>query len=304
MAFEIPLALDDALAALAMERANAPTPARLKLGEAHALAQQYATPLRVVEWAALGHELAPERYARNLGTVGYRGQRALLRAHVAVVGAGGLGGWIIEGLARMGVGHLTIVDSDRFEENNLNRQLMCTEELLGQPKAECAARRAQAINSAVELTVHVAWMERSNAVDLLAGAQVVVDALDSLPARYVLQGAAAEMKVPMVHGAIAGFNGQVTTIMPGDAGLRVLYGERPAIQRGIETQVGNPAATPMLVAAWQVHEVVKLITGLGEPIHGRILILDAAVGEVIDLVMPLTLSSAPPEAARPTAIAP
>lgn len=304
MSFEIPLGLDDALANLAAERANAPTPARLSLAEARGLAARHSAPLRAVEWAALGHELAPERYARNLGTVGYRGQRALLRAHVAVVGAGGLGGWIIEGLARMGVGHLTIIDSDRFEENNLNRQLDCTEETLGLPKAECAARRVRAVNSAVEVTAHVAWMESSNATELLADARVVVDALDSLPARYVLQNAAATLRIPMVHGAIAGFNGQVTTIMPGDAGLRVLYGERPAVQRGIETQVGNPAATPMLVAACQVHEVVKLITGLGEPIHGRLLVFDAAAGEVIELAMPLTLTTAPPEAARPTTIAP
>lgn len=300
MSWEISPALDDALVALAVERTGAPAPAQLKLAETHALAERYGAPLRVVEWAALGHELAPERYVRNLGTVGYRGQRALLRAHVAVVGAGGLGGWVIEGLARMGVGQLTIIDSDHFEENNLNRQLLSTEETLGLPKAECAARRVRAINSAVELTVHVAWMESSNAAQLLGGAQVVVDALDSLPARYMLQSAAAALKIPMVHGAIAGFNGQVTTIMPGDAGLRALYGERPAVQRGIEAQVGNPTATPMLVAAWQAYEVIKLLTGLGEPIHGRLLVFDAAAGEVIELALPLTLTTAPPEAARPT----
>jgi molybdopterin/thiamine biosynthesis adenylyltransferase len=248
-----------------------------------ALAAEHSVSVNTVERAALQVHLAPERYRRNLGTVGWEGQVKLLEATVAVVGAGGLGGWIIEGLARMGVGRLIVVDSDCFEENNLNRQLGCTEADLGRPKAEVLAKRVAQVNGAVQVSAHHALLTAENATDLLAGAQVVVDALDTLPARYMLQDAAARLGAPMVHGAIAGFTGQVMTIRPGDAGLRALYGEAPPAERGVETTLGNPAATPMMISAWEIQEVVKLITGVGQPLYNRLLLLDAENGEITEM---------------------
>lgn len=250
----------------------------LRLAEAHDCA------LAEVELGALEAHVAPARYERNLGTVGWEGQAALLRATVAVVGAGGLGGWVIEALARMGVGHLVVVDGDAFVENNLNRQLGCTVATLGRPKAEVMAERVRDVNPATRVTARVAWLGAENATALLAGAQVVVDALDSLPARLLLQAACAEQQVPLVHGAIAGYTGQVMTILPGDQGLAALYGARDRLPaHGIEAVTGNPAATPMLVAAWQTHEVVKLLTGRGTPIRNRLLVLDAEFGEVTEI---------------------
>jgi molybdopterin/thiamine biosynthesis adenylyltransferase len=117
-------------------------------------------------------------------------------------------------------------------------------------------------------------------LELLHGASVLVDALDALPTRLALQRAARRLGVPMVHGAIAGYVGQVMTIFPEDAGLYGLYGDEHVPERGIEAQWGNPAATPMMVAAWQVQEVVKLLTGRGEPLRHRLLFMDSEVGAV------------------------
>ncbi|MBU0495567.1 MAG: HesA/MoeB/ThiF family protein [Chloroflexi bacterium] len=251
---------------------------RLSLADALALAREAGLTLHDVEVAAVEAHVLPARYARNLGTVGWDGQQCLLQATVGVVGCGGLGGWVIEGLARMGVGYLIVIDCDAFEENNLNRQLLCTEATLGQPKVLAAQERVGRVNQSVTVTAHHVRATAENLPTLLAGAQVVVDALDTIPMRLALQDAAAALGIPMVHGAIAGYVGQVTTIFPGDIGLRALYGTGDVPERGIETQWGNPAATPMMVAAWQVQEVVKVLTGRGEPLRNRLLYLDAEAG--------------------------
>jgi len=246
--------------------------------------RQYASgaslSLREAEITALQHHVVPSRYQRNLGTVGWEGQIALLRATVGVVGAGGLGGWIIEGLARMGVGRLIVVDGDTFEENNLNRQAFCTEHNLGQSKVEAARQRVARVNAAVEVVTHHVQVDEAQMVRLLRGAQVLVDALDTLPTRLALQRAACKLGVPLVHGAIAGYVGQVMTILPEDPGLQGLYGSAAVPERGVEVRWGNPAATPMMVAAWQIQEVVKLLAGRGEPLRGRLLFMDSEVGQI------------------------
>jgi molybdopterin-synthase adenylyltransferase len=258
------------------------SPPAIGVMQTRRLAEEHHCTLCDVERAALATHVLPERYRRNLGTVGWEGQQRLLESTVAIVGAGGIGGWIIEGLARMGVGHLIVIDSDRFEENNLNRQLGCTERTLGLPKAEVLAERVAQVNAAVVVTPRIARLGADNAAALLEGADVVVDALDTLPARLEVQRAAGVLGVPMVHGAIAGYTGQVTTVMPGDPGLNALY--RGAVpERGIETTLGNPAATPMMVAAWQIHEVIKLLVGVEHILRDRLLLMDAEYGEFSEI---------------------
>ena len=236
-----------------------------------------------VELAALRAQIVPLRYGRNLGTVGYEGQIALLESTVGVVGVGGLGGWVVEGLARMGVGHLVIIDGDVFQEGNLNRQAFCLEGNLGQAKVEAARDRVAAVNGAVEVHAYQTRAGEREMAALLGGCTVIVDALDALPIRLVLQRVAKELGVPLVHGAIAGFVGQVMTVFPGDPGLAALYGQKAPPEHGIETAWGNPSATPLMVAAWQIHEVVKLVTGKGEPLRRRMLFLDGEVG-VVDVL--------------------
>lgn len=250
----------------------------LPLTAEKSLAEAFGISRRDVQIAAVENRILPARYQRSLGTVGWDGQMALLRATCGIVGLGGLGGWIVEGLARMGVGRLILVDGDRFSENNLNRQALCWESNLGQYKTDAAAARVHQLNPAVETIAHTVWADAESLSRLLAGAQVIVDALDTLPTRFVLQRVAQALGVPMVHGAIAGYIGQVMTIFPGDAGLFALYPEGKSPERGAEALWGNPAATPMMIAAWEIQEVVKLITGRGQPLRNRMLLMDAEQG--------------------------
>jgi molybdopterin/thiamine biosynthesis adenylyltransferase len=232
-----------------------------------------------VERAALARGVAPARYLRNLGTIGIEGQIALMEATVAVVGLGGLGGYVTGALARMGVGCLILIDGDAFEEHNLNRQLLSREFNLGTRKAKAACRRVAEVNSAVGTVCHDEVLSGDNASRLLKGADVVVDGLDHLPTRLVLQDSARELGIPMVHGAIGGFLGQVMTVFPEDPGLHALYGNGDALpEQGLESELGTPAATPMVVAAWEAQEVVKILTGRGELLRGRLLVIDMGSG--------------------------
>jgi molybdopterin/thiamine biosynthesis adenylyltransferase len=251
----------------------------LEFGHLARLAQEFGLPRREVEIAAMESGVLPQRYLRNYGTLGIEGQLALARAHVAVIGLGGLGGFVVEGLARMGIGRLTLVDGDVFFDHNLNRQLLSSEALLGTPKADAAAERVRQINGAIDVTAHAVYASEANLDELLAGVDVVVDALDRLPIRLTLQSVAARLNLPMVHGAIAGTMGQVLTILPGDPGLKALYGEGPVPNQGAEVELGTPAPSPMMVAAWQVHETVKLLVGKGELLRGRMLLMDAYSNE-------------------------
>jgi molybdopterin/thiamine biosynthesis adenylyltransferase len=235
--------------------------------------------VRDVELAALELEVVPVRYARNLGTIGVAGQLRLLQASVAVVGLGGLGGYVTEALARMGIGHLILIDGDIFEDHNLNRQLLSRESNLGEAKAQAAYQRVAEVNAAVTTVGHAETLTQENLPRLLEGADVVVDALDRLPTRLLLQDGAQDLGIPMVHGSIGGFLGQVMTVFPGDPGLHTLYGNGDALpEQGLESELGTPAATPMAVAAWEAQEVVKILTGRGQLLRGRLLVIDMASG--------------------------
>lgn len=216
----------------------------------------------------------PGRYLRNIGTIGVEGQIRLLRAKVAVVGAGGLGGHVVELLARQGVGCLTVIDGDRFAGHNLNRQILATGQTLGMNKALAAAARVAQVNPDVEVTPVAGMLDEANAAQLLGGQDVVVDALDTLGARRMLYRAAQEQGIPLVHGAIAGFTGRVATVLPGDKAAARLFDGPEDCDRGAEQRLGNPAATPAFAAALQAQEVVKLLTGVGRGLCDELLYFD------------------------------
>ena len=216
----------------------------------------------------------PEKYLRNQGTIGTAGQLRLLQAKVTVVGAGGLGGHVVELLARQGVGYLQIVDGDFFTCHNLNRQILATEQTLGMNKALAAANRVAIVNPDVEVSAVVQMLDTTNAEKLLKGSDVIVDALDTISSRRMLLAVALKLKIPLVHAAIAGFTGQVATVLPGDTGMTALFERQTASDRGVELLLGNPAATPAMAAALQAQEVVKLITGVGELLNGQMLYFD------------------------------
>ncbi len=253
----------------------------IRLRQVRELAAASGRPIREVELAALEMGVVPRRYMRNLGTVGLEGQARLLRATVAVVGLGGLGGYVTEALTRIGVGRLILIDGDVFEEHNLNRQVLSAEAKLSTEKVQAARRRVAEINSAVEVVGHTVRLTRENLPRLLKGADVVVDALDRLPIRLILQEGAQALSIPMVHGSIAGFLGQVMTIFPGDPGLRGLYGGTDDLpEQGLEAQLGTPATTPMAVAAWEAQEVVKILLDRGDLLRHRLVMMDLEAGAV------------------------
>jgi molybdopterin/thiamine biosynthesis adenylyltransferase len=200
-------------------------------------------------------------------------QLALFRSRVAVVGCGGLGGYIIEELARLGIGGIVAVDPDVFQEHNLNRQLYSAPDQLGRKKADVAARRVMEINPAVTCRPVVEAFDERNAAELLRGVDVAVDALDSIPARLLLAEMCDRRGIPMVHGAIAGWYGRLATQFPGDGTLQRLYPRNRELP-GIEADQGNPSFTPAVVASLQVAEVVKILLHIGEPIRNRCLFLD------------------------------
>ena len=234
-------------------------------------------PAKEVEIAALKQGIIPCRYLRNIGTVGLDGQIKLLQSTVAVAGAGGLGSTVIELLARQGIGHLIIIDNDCFAEENLNRQIMSTEENFGQYKVIAAAKRVKQVNSATTVTTFQERLTRDNGQSLLSGARVVVDGLDNLSSRMVVEQICRQLAIPYVYASIGGFNGQIMTIFPEDVGLSSLYGSSSDMmpEQGIETRIGNPPATVAMIAALQVQEAVKIIAGVGTPIRNKIVMVDA-----------------------------
>lgn len=255
--------------------------------DVRALAEDTGRAIREIELAALEADIIPWRYLRNVGTLGVAGQITLLQSTVAIVGQGGLGGYVSEALARIGIGRLVVIDGDAFAEHNLNRQLLSAENNLELSKVEAARRRIAQINSAVEVIAHQEMLTAENLPRLLEGADVVVDALDRLPIRVTLQDGAQALGIPMVHGSIAGFLGQVMTILPGDAGLHAVYGRVDELpEQGLEAELGTPATTPMMVAAWEAQEVVKILldqAGLlddGKLLRNRLLIIDLASGAI------------------------
>ena len=216
----------------------------------------------------------PQRYLRNQGTIGIAGQLRLLRAKVAVVGAGGLGGHVIELLARQGVGCLLVMDGDCFVRHNLNRQILATELTLGKNKAVAAAERVAGVNPDVEVVAVPQMLTAASATEQLAGVDVIVDALDSISSRRLLLQTAQQLRIPLVHAAIAGFTGQVATVLPDEPWIPALIGQPIPVDAGVETVLGNPAVTPAMAAALQAQEVVKLITGVGQLLNGQLFYFD------------------------------
>ncbi|WP_022669102.1 HesA/MoeB/ThiF family protein [Desulfospira joergensenii] len=220
-------------------------------------------------------EFLEDRYKRNFNSLSLEDQKRLAKARVIVIGLGGLGGGVCEILARTGVGHLTLVDGDRFDPTNLNRQLLSREDLVGTPKALAAEERIRAINSDIRVEARVEYADTKSLPGLVRGMDLVVDCLDTIDARFLVQDAAQGAGIPLVSGAIAGMTGQVTTVFPKDRGIELIYGPREECgSTGIETLTGNLAACALMTAALQASESIKVLLGRGQILRNKLLIAD------------------------------
>ena len=209
-----------------------------------------------------------ERYLRNLPAISAQEQRLLRDRRVLVVGCGGLGGYLIEYLARLGVGRLTTVDGDCFQPSNLNRQLLCTWDTLGRSKVRTAAERVRAVNPDVEFQAVEESFSAENGDGLVRDQDLVLDALDDVPARLLLEEVCARQGVPLVHGAVCGWTAQVAVVPPGSGLLRRLY----AAPAGGEKSV--LPFTPAFCAAIQAAEAVKLLCGWAPSLEEKVLAAD------------------------------
>lgn len=198
-------------------------------------------------------------------------QKKLKDTKVLVAGCGGLGGYVVEMLARLGIGFITVVDDEVFEETNLNRQLFSDVNTIGKKKALVAKEKILAVNPEVSVNPVLTKIEENNAKEIIAGHEMVVDALDSIPHKILLERTCEDLKIPLIHGAIAGWYGQVTTVLPGDKTLSIIYKNR---SNGIEKELGTPSFSPAVIAGIQVSEVVKISLKRGEILSKKLLYVD------------------------------
>ena len=215
-----------------------------------------------------------ERYVRNMKTLSKEENDNLKNFKVCVVGCGGIGGYVIEMLGRIGIGSITAVDGDVFEESNLNRQILSSTDTIGFSKALEAKLRMEKVNPLIEVKALGKMLLEDNACSILSNHDVVVDALDSIPARLLLQRSCKKLNIPMVHGAIAGWYAQITTIFPGDDTLNKIYNVNKQTSKGIEKEMGNPSFTPALAASIEVSEVIKILLGRGELLRKKMVFID------------------------------
>lgn len=252
-------------------------------GDALDLAGRHGCGVSRVYREALGAGVCPCRYARNRDSISMDEQLKLARSRVAVVGAGGLGGHVILLLARLGVGELVVADCDTFDETNLNRQALCRTSTLHKSKAEEAALQVRDINPGVEVTAHRVRVDDFNIREILSGADAAVDALDNVGDRLVLERGTKALRIPLVHGALAGLDGQIMTVFPEDRGLSLIYGQNTPPQKdpkSPEAVLGVPALMPCLIATLEAMEVLKILLGRGTPIRNTLLHVDLQGGEM------------------------
>jgi molybdopterin-synthase adenylyltransferase len=212
------------------------------------------------------------RYGRQIQIDGFgeEGQEKLKRARVVIIGAGGLGTPAATYLAAAGVGTLRIVDNDRVDLSNLNRQMLHWGKDVGRVKVDSACEKLRSLNRDIRVEPALKTLDQSSAQNLIAGFDVVVDATDNLETRYALNEAILSSKTPLVHGAVYGFQGRATTIIPGKTPcIRCLY-------RGPTPQRKPPVlgTTPGMVGIIEATETLKLLLGLGELLTNRLLLYD------------------------------
>jgi molybdopterin/thiamine biosynthesis adenylyltransferase/rhodanese-related sulfurtransferase len=235
---------------------------------------------------------AMERYRRQLilPGMGIAGQKKLQAGRVLVIGAGGLGSPALTYLAAAGVGCLGIVDDDRVDRSNLQRQILHRDDRIGELKTESARRTLTAINPDIQINIHTQRLTRENADELLSGYEIVVDGSDNLATRYLLNDHCARLGLPLVYGAVLRFEGQVSVFWPGrdkNPCYQCLFPDQPGAVDGPScAEAGVLGVTPAVVGSLQATEVLKLLLGTGRLLTGRLLKYDALQGTFTETRVP------------------
>jgi molybdopterin/thiamine biosynthesis adenylyltransferase len=226
------------------------------------------------------------RYSRQLSLIGRDGQDKLKRAKILIAGAGGLGSPIATYLALAGVGRIVIVDNDYVKVSNLNRQTLHLSSDVGRRKTTSAQEKIRAMNPYVEVETLSGTIEEANVTEIVGDADLIVDALDNFPARYLLNSVAVERHIPFFHGAVRGFLGQIMTVIPYQtACLRCVFPQTPPAETFPIIGV-----TPGVIGSIQATEVIKYLTGKGELLTNRLLLWDGLSGKMDFLQVKRNLS--------------
>jgi len=222
-----------------------------------------------------------ERYKRQMMLFGDEGQERLKKAHIFIAGAGGLGSPVSLYLAVAGIGTLTVVDRDVVDQSNLNRQILHNDHDIGRKKTVSAEEKLHAINPDITIRVIDATIEEKNAEKLVGKADGIVDAMDNYPARYILNDIAIRRKIPLFHGAICGFYGQATTVIPGKtACFACIFQKAPP--KEVFPVVG---VTPGIIGMVQATEVLKYLLKRGELLTNRLFIWDGMQAQAEEICM-------------------
>lgn len=222
-------------------------------------------------------EQEKKRYYRHLvlSGIGEEGQLKLKQGRVLVIGSGGLGSPVLYYLAAAGVGKLGVVDCDTVDLSNLNRQILHNTGDLGKPKTASAYEKLSRLNPDISICTTNVRLTAENAAELISDYQVVVDATDNFPTRYILNQACANQRIPFIHGGISGFFGQVTTIIPGQGPCFQCLFRDPPPPEALPAAPGVLGAVAGTIGTIQAGEVVKIILGTGRLLTGRLLMYDA-----------------------------
>lgn len=223
-----------------------------------------------LENQALRQGIVPARYQRNIGAISIAEQQILSDAKVVVIGCGGIGGAALEELVRAGIGSIVCWDFDIFEEHNLNRQVFSDFGAIGHSKIGAAGEKLRLINPNLRYKGVCSKFTEKEARSILPGCNAVIDALDNVPDRLLLSALCRKMQIPLVHGAVEGWMGQLTTQFPGDEVIEKIYANSRDYARTVSTLVAAPA----VVASLQVAEVLKILLGRGGLMRNKIMLIN------------------------------
>ena len=239
----------------------------LKMESVRELAKKSGYSIKQAELYLLEQNILPYRYIGTAKFTGLQGMISLLKSRVAIIGCGGVGGFVCELCARLGVGEILLFDGDVYEESNINRQIGCIEENIGKYKAEVMANRIKDINSDIKVFYKNTYLQKSHFTKELTGCHVVIDSVDNIQDSLDISNACKEMMIPFIHGCIGNSSINVGVSMPDVNFLENIY----SYDNTNDKLMGSPATTVMICAALQVGELVKIICEIGESLSGYLL---------------------------------